>query len=424
MTIAPLHPPPPETKGWCPSLLRPMQSGDGLIARLKPTAATFRTSDLRPIVAAAESYGNGHCELTRRGNLQARGFDDNGHAALARVAIEHGLALKHPAAEARRTVLSSPLSLKDDPSCAFDAHSFARDLELAIANADDLAALPAKFGIAVDGGGALPISQSGHAPGADITIAPLDGRPVLVLAGDADHAALITLNRLVADTLSLMSVFVGATGPKIRRMSDWVAREGADTVFARAGLTASTIPWRSTQADPPVGWIQLTGKVGVLVIAAPFGRLLADQLHNLCDLADRYGDGTLRITPWRSVVLPGVSTEQAAAATADCRALGLIIEPDDPRLRIAACAGAPGCQHAHAPAVQDAERLAGNWNGTGLLHVSGCAKGCAHSGTADVTLIAGRDGYDWIEAGSVTDPVSEHGLTVDEVSTRLKETPE
>ncbi len=30
-----------EIKGWCPGALRPMQSGDGLVVRIRPRLTTF-----------------------------------------------------------------------------------------------------------------------------------------------------------------------------------------------------------------------------------------------------------------------------------------------------------------------------------------------------------------------------------------------
>ena len=36
----------PAIKGWCPTLLSPMQSGDGWLARVKPSAGTL-SAELR-----------------------------------------------------------------------------------------------------------------------------------------------------------------------------------------------------------------------------------------------------------------------------------------------------------------------------------------------------------------------------------------
>jgi precorrin-3B synthase len=70
-----------------------------------------------------------------------------------------------------------------------------------------------------------------------------------------------------------------------------------------------------------------------------------------------------------------------------------------------ACAGAPTCASAHiasralAPAIaaQIAPRV------DGLIHVSGCAKGCAHPGAAALTLVGTARGCDVVVNGTPRD---------------------
>lgn len=94
------------------------------------------------------------------------------------------------------------------------------------------------------------------------------------------------------------------------------------------------------------------------------------------------------------LLVPATAFDAAAAATA-ALAAEFIVVPDDPRRAIAACTGAPGCASGSTPTLTDAARLAaafGPLAGAGrAAHVSGCAKGCARPGPADLTLV-GRDG--------------------------------
>ena len=53
-----------------------MQSGDGLIVRIRPQSATFSPDQLRVLADAAWRLGNGHIDLTRRANLQIRGVSE------------------------------------------------------------------------------------------------------------------------------------------------------------------------------------------------------------------------------------------------------------------------------------------------------------------------------------------------------------
>ena len=76
----------------------------------------------------------------------------------------------------------------------------------------------------------------------------------------------------------------------------------------------------------------------------------------------------------------------AAAAAED-----LIVAADDPRRHVVACAGAPACASATlatremAPLIAHAAKSVLGDSFT--VHVSGCAKGCAHAGAAELTLV-------------------------------------
>lgn len=99
-----------------------------------------------------------------------------------------------------------------------------------------------------------------------------------------------------------------------------------------------------------------------------------------------------------------------------------ILDAADPRLRAAACSGAPACRRAARPVQQDAARLAPLLRaGPGgiALHVSGCAKGCAHPGPAALTLVARDGGYDLVRGGAAADPPARRGLSVEAVAAML-----
>jgi precorrin-3B synthase len=125
------------------------------------------------------------------------------------------------------------------------------------------------------------------------------------------------------------------------------------------------------------------------------------QAETLSILAE---SGALRITPWRMILIEG------AAEAPDLP--GLITRPDDPMLRVIACTGAPGCPQALAPTRPLARALSSALAPGQLLHVAGCAKGCAHPGPAPLTLV-GRSGgtFDLIRDGTAADPPGRRDLT-------------
>ena len=128
-------------KGWCPGALRPMQSGDGLVVRVRPFGGRLDSTQIAGIADLAERYGNGLIDVTSRANLQIRGVTDEGHQPLL-----EGLARLHlldpdPATEQRRNVLATPFWNVRDETQALAA-------ELDEALAESTLDLPTKFGFA------------------------------------------------------------------------------------------------------------------------------------------------------------------------------------------------------------------------------------------------------------------------------------
>ena len=120
-------------------------------------------------------------------------------------------------------------------------------------------------------------------------------------------------------------------------------------------------------------------------VALPFGQMHAAILQQLAT-------APLRLTPWRSIIVEGSSIVP--------RHDGLITNPDDPILRVAACTGAPGCMQATVRTRDLARRLAPLVPPGRVLHVSGCAKGCARPKLSELTLVGAPSGYGLVVNGA------------------------
>jgi len=395
-------------KGWCPTLLSPMESGDGWLARVKPRATGLNAGQARIIADAARRYGNGHIDLTSRGNLQIRGLTPRSAEQLADSIISHGLASEHASVESVRNVMASPLGA-DDPTAAFDSHTLAAEIEAMVAAEPALEALPPKFGILVDGAGVLPLSDVSS----DINVRDCKGRLAIQLDGGT-HAVTCSPVAAANIVMSLALAFLHLSWERREpRMRELVMSLGEDAIFAAAGLAGVAAPL-ADRSNPrsPIGFIPGRDK-GFFGVGLDFGRIDADALASLADLSKRFGDSSLRTTPWRALVLVGVAPSETEALTRQVSDLGLIIDPADPRLSIHACVGRGACPNASVDTRRDASLFALATPGL-TIHVSGCAKGCARRGPASFTLVGNDGRYDLVRDGSAGDVPSLTALSFDE----------
>ncbi len=74
-------------RGWCPDVLRPMPTGDGLLVRLHPPLGGLTAGQLQAVATTARSCGNGLLDVSSRGNLQIRGICERSHSRAGRAAF-------------------------------------------------------------------------------------------------------------------------------------------------------------------------------------------------------------------------------------------------------------------------------------------------------------------------------------------------
>src|SRR5262245_66006804 len=91
------------------------------------------------------------------------------------------------------------------------------------------------------------------------------------------------------------------------------------------------------------------------------------------------------------------------------------MQADDPLRRVVACTGAPMCPEALAETRELATTLAPYIAPEVRLHVSGCAKGCAHPATAAITLVGTADGFDLVRNGSARDVPIMRGVEPEDI---------
>jgi precorrin-3B synthase len=406
-----------------------MESGDGLIVRLRISGGIVAVTLAHDIAGWSRRWGNGQIDLSNRANLQLRGISEHDLPALRDALAEWNLLDTSEAGEAVRNVISSPLTGLD-PGAALDIRMIARDLERHLESDSTLHGLPGKFGFAIDDGGLFGLDD---VP-ADIRFVAwrTRGGPAfdIRLDGAASHRiGRCCPNELVPIAIDLSKTFLRLrTGqePRIRRMRDLVAAQGVEVIAREAGLneTPAPVSGRLVRPSTTIGPHAL-GSSALVGVGLPFGRVVAEDLDDLASLAAANGARELRLTPWRAFLVPVLSIQIARDLSASLRADRFIVNPGDPRCRIAACPGAPSCTRGttlvHGDAATVMTVLVGAEKSGIVLHVSGCEKGCAHPGPAPITLVARNGRYDLVRNGRPSESPTLRGLTIHQATEQVRQ---
>lgn len=364
----------PKVKGWCPGALTPMESGDGWIVRVKPFGGRLRRAQADGLASLAAAHGNGVIDLSARGNVQLRGVTQASHTPLIEGLRVLGLVDTDAATEARRNIIVTPFWLPGDETETLAA-------ELTDALVASTLTLPGKFGFAIDTGARAVLQNAS----ADIRLELDAGGGLILVADGLTRGKPVTSDTAIDQMLELAAWFAQTRGTQ-KRMK---------------GLLKA--------ATPPAGFIvprqmsDQTQQPGPTPTGALIG--LAFGQMNAATLAALAKHGALRTTPWRMFLI------ESARSLPEID--GVITDPDHPLLRVAACVGAPNCPQGLGETRALAAELAPRTSKEALVHVSGCAKGCAHPRSAAHTVVATARGYDLIRNGTTHDTPDAVDLTRD-----------
>jgi precorrin-3B synthase len=381
-----------------------MATGDGLLARLA-LAAPIGPTQLAGLAKLSQCCGNGIVELSARGSLQVRGLTSASAPDFAAgvgaldIAVREGLAVE-----------TNPLAGLD-PMAALDPRPLADEIaQRALPLAGRLAP---KVSVIVDGGGTL------HLDGltADIRLAALDAGRLALEAGGVP-LGVVERNR-AADAVFQLLTLLAASGPTAR-MANLVAprqdsprhpevraqRASKDVEAERRSSAMSILRGSGSARAPqddvvydsvnqrlpaePIGIHTLTNGHVALGLGLAFGQTDHAALAGLAALAERAGASSVATCFRRVLLVIGVTEATAGRVRSEAAALGFITDPHDPRRSVSVCPGRPACASGRIETRALAAELAPQTNGRSL-HVSGCAKGCAHPGAADLTIV-GLDG--------------------------------
>ena len=387
----------------CPGALRLIEAADGHLARVRLPGGFVTAEQFLVLAGLAVELGDGRVELTSRCNVQLRALEADAAEPLTAALTLAGLlpSLDH---DRVRNVVASPLAGLDDRGSGRDLSAIVAALDAELCARPRLAELPGRFLFAIDDG-------RGDVAGLGADVVAVVGRDGIVVNGLAVTGLTAGyVEATTGDVVSVMLAFAeaflderaetGSTAWRIADLPDGAGRiRGA--VARRFGLAPRPELPTPEAVTRPVGLVRrrVDGGGGVeqrfvtpggldsAVLLAPLGRLTSAQVTWL---AARAAGRPARITPWRSVVLPG--QPDAAAALREAAGLGFGVDDRSPWLRVTACAGRPGCASALADVQADAAAFGARWPGR-IVHVSGCGRHCGRPAATEVDVTATSEGY-------------------------------
>ena len=392
----------------CPGLLRIVPALDGGICRIKLAGGLISSSQAEAVAQAAQDFAQGVIEATNRANLQIRGIGAE-HDALIDTLLSAGLGPKNPDSDDVRNLMLSPTAGLD-PQMLLDVRPLAAQILSALEANPRFHDLSPKFAVSLDGGEGLVMLEHPH----DLWLSALnlDGEILLGFgfAGcpgrDAPLAAVPVANGLEL-VLAVLQLFLDLARPEQVRMrhllAEVPARQLVEQLQKRLScglrLDQKVTTWRrvAIAANPHIGIYpqHQAGKVAVGGVA-PLGRLTPAMLTAVAQIAEEYGDNSLRLTPWQGVLLPNIPSEHAAQVLSALHTAGLLCSPRQSLAQIIACTGSSDCAKGQADTKADARLLADLLQHSGIsraVHLSACKRSCAAAHLAPVTLLAVSPGH-------------------------------
>ena len=408
---------------------------NSFMLRLRVPGGVLSAHQLRGLAEMAEEWGSGRTDITTRANLQIREFQPKDIVRVLNKIHSLGLTSRGSGADNIRNITASPIT-GIDPSELCNVAPLADALHNYILNSRDLYGLPRKFNVAFDSGGAISVVADTNDIG---FVATRVGEGHNVLAGvyfrvllcgitghkqfATDCGLLLRSEQTVAVAAAMIRVFAehgDRTDRKKARLKYLVDRWGVERFIAEAEKRLSFPLLRFPGEDcEPRNPIDRAGHIGIhpqrqaglhyVGVSVPVGQLPVAQMRALADVADKFGNGDLRLTVWQNLLIPNIPTGRLDEALAFIRSADLDYTAGAVMRGTVACTGNRGCRFAATDTKSHAVALARQLDSLFPieqpvnLHVTGCPHSCAQHYVGDIgllgTKVGGAEGYQVVVGG-------------------------
>ncbi len=420
------------------------------MVRLRVPNGILKAHQFAGVADLAELYGNGHCHVTTRANLQFREIAVENTVHVVEGVAELGLTSRGSGADNIRNVTGGATAGIDAQEL-FDTRSLAREWHYHILNDRSLFGLPRKFNVAFDGGGVIPTLEETNDIGFQAVEvmqgAGKEGASVepgiwfrLILGGISGHKDLARDTGIIVKAAdctpvadAIIRVFI-ENGDRTNRtkarmkyvLDSWGFDKYISAVEEKLGRVLQRV---DSSALAPRPAFDRAAHIGVhaqkqpglnwIGVAMPVGKMECAQMRALAEVSRRFGDGDIRLTVWQNLLISGVKNADITAAKEAIKATGLHWQATSIACGLVACTGATGCKFAAAHTKEDALVIAAHVDARVAvdqpvnIHLTGCHHSCAQHYIGDIGLIGAKvpinedgdtvEGYDIVVGGGFAD---------------------
>jgi sulfite reductase (ferredoxin) len=413
----------PGIDGGKTAVLEPEELDDRyFMLRVRIDGGQLTSEQLRVIGGISRRYARGTADVTDRQNIQLHWIEIESVPAIWDALESVGLSTMEACGDTPRVILGCPLAGIDDGEI-LDATPEIEEVQRRYIGDAAFSNLPRKFKSVMSGCPAQctvheindvafvgVLSPSGE-PGYDLWVGGgLSTNPMI----GKRLGAFVRPGQVAEVWAGVVSVFRDYGYRRLRHrarikflVADWGPerfREVLEKEYLGYALPDGPAPGapRGGVRDHVGAHPQRDG-LSYVGFAPRVGRLNADALDAIADLAARYGSGRIRTTTEQKMVILDVPADRVDGLVADLEAADLQVNPSAFRRHTMACTGIEFCKLAIVETKQRAmdliseleQRLPGFADPV-TINVNGCPNSCARIQTADIglkgSLVTGPDG--------------------------------
>lgn len=393
--------------------------------RLRMNAGQSNSQQFRVVADLSDEFGKGFCDLTTRQQIQMRAFTLADVSEIWRRLAEVGLQSKQTGADNVRGVCGCPAAGRT-PHELFDASNVVREFTDLIVENREFTNLPRKFNVTITG----CLENCCHTETQDVALVPASnstqlGFNVLVggKQGSGGYTPAVPLNVFVspdeaAEVCGEITRIFRDNGARTRRnrarfaflIQDkgihWVRAE-LEKRLGRSLPKAGTDARKKHHVDHigihPQFLAEETGErlhyVGMIV---PVGRLTTKVMRQVADLADKYGNGEIRLAVGQNLLVPNIPEHRLEELKQEPLFEDIPYDPSPIMRGLVSCTGNDYCAMAlidtKGYAIEVAKELEKRTEGRKLkpltIHWSGCPAGCGLHQVATIGLQGCRSRVD------------------------------